>query len=369
LVDPGDGLGASAGVLQQSAGDIADAPDVETGSATAAIGGALSDIDADDAVAGLGLTSSTAIGAAEVGEGAEIANAAVAVRAASAGSAGDDAESVDAAAGALENCEVEVSDAADQVLGAARGPMTVSRQRMGRVECCRRTGSVACTARAGDRAWTGTGTTLGASLARGHGCEGGEGPMIIWPAKDPAATENFAFNFAAALGSEQISTQLVVADGATVSGATIEGTSVPFELSGGTAGTVAKVTCTATLSDGRILVEVGVLPIGGEPISLADAKTALVIERDDEDAVLAGYLRAAVGHIERATGKKLTPKIVAQTLDGFPLKPCDPRHPRGPLPIWLLHGPASEVLSIDYDDPDGVAQSLTSFRLVPGTQR
>lgn len=190
--------------------------------------------------------------------------------------------------------------------------------------------------------------------------------MIIWPAKDPAATENFAFEFAATLGGEEISTQLLVADGATVSGATIEGTSVPFELSGGTRGTVAKVSCTATLSDGRILVEMGVLPIGGEPISLADAKTALVIERDDEDVALAGYLRAAVGHIERATGKNLTPKIVAQTLDGFPLKPCDPRHPRGPLPIWLLQGPASEVLSIEYDDPDGVTQSLTSFRLVPG---
>jgi uncharacterized phiE125 gp8 family phage protein len=194
--------------------------------------------------------------------------------------------------------------------------------------------------------------------------------MIVWPAKDPAAAENFAFEFADALGGETIDTQAVTGTGVTVTNAAIDGTAVRFKLSAGTAGTVAKVTCTVGLSDGQTLVETGVLPIGGEPISLATAKAAQRIDSDSEDVLLAGYLRAAIGHVERITGRNLSAKVETQSLDGFP----EPVHalrwgqhsamPWHEWPIRLRKTPASEVLTIDYDDADGVQQSLTSFRLV-----
>jgi hypothetical protein len=180
--------------------------------------------------------------------------------------------------------------------------------------------------------------------------------MIIWPAKEPAAAENFAFNFADALGSETITTQVVVGDGVTVSGATIDGTSVTFKLSAGTAGTVAKVTCTVVLSDGQTLVETGVLPIGGEAVSLATAKAAQRIDQNSEDALLAGYLGAAIGHVERITGRNLTAKV--ETLDArrFPeihmgraLTAFDWQE----RPIRLQKAPVSEILTIDTTTPTG----------------
>src|SRR6185503_9167764 len=39
---------------------------------------------------------------------------------------------------------------------------------------------------------------------------------------------------------------------------------------------------------------------------------------------------------------------------------------RGEQGLRLWFGPVSQILSVDYDDPDGVTQSLTSFRLVEG---
>jgi uncharacterized phiE125 gp8 family phage protein len=192
--------------------------------------------------------------------------------------------------------------------------------------------------------------------------------MIIWPAKDAAATENFAFNFADALGGETIASQLVVGDGVTVSAAAIDQTSVTFKLSAGTAGAVAKVTCTVGLSDGQTLVEVGVLPIGGEAVSLATAKAAQRIDQNSEDVLLASYLRAAIAHIERITGRNLTAKVEAQTLDGFPRSAWAARAAFDwqERPIRLQKAPVSEILTVDYDDADGVQQSLLSFRLVDG---
>jgi uncharacterized phiE125 gp8 family phage protein len=192
--------------------------------------------------------------------------------------------------------------------------------------------------------------------------------MIVWPAKEAAAEENFAFDFADAIGADTISSQVLVGDGVTVSSAAIDGTSVSFRLSGGTAGTVATVSCTVVLSGGQTLVETGVLPIGGEAVSLATAKAAQKIEQNTEDVLLSGYLRAAIGHIERITGRNLTGKVEVQTLDGFPRSAWTARAAFDwqERPIRLQKAPVSEILTIDYDDTDGVQQSLLSFRLIDG---
>lgn len=188
--------------------------------------------------------------------------------------------------------------------------------------------------------------------------------MIIWPAKPAAAVEKYAFDFTDALNGATISgSPTVTGDGVTVNSdqvATVDGrTLVLLLLSGGTEGSVAKVSCSLATSGGETLAELGVLPIGGEAVSLAEAKAAQRIEGDEEDALLSGFLRAAIGMVERRTGKNLTPKVETQRVDGFPCVRWN-----GAVP--LFKGPVSEILELAYDDSDGVEQVLASFRLVEG---
>lgn len=195
--------------------------------------------------------------------------------------------------------------------------------------------------------------------------------MIIWPPKGPTEVEKFAFDFTAVLNGASISgAPTVVPDGVTAGVPAVEGAFVRLVLSAGVAGTVAKVTCTIVTDAGETFSEVAVLPIGGEVISLAEAKAAQRIEDDSEDVLLAGLLRAAIGYVERATGKNLTAKIETQIVNGFPGGAyCSPSmggnsFARDAIRLWK--GPASEILSIKYDDSDGAEQTLSSFRLVEG---
>jgi uncharacterized phiE125 gp8 family phage protein len=137
----------------------------------------------------------------------------------------------------------------------------------------------------------------------------------------------------------------------------VVGSTVELVLSGGTAGTVAKVTCTVVTSGGETLSALGVVPIGGEAVDLATAKAAQRIDADDEDALLGGFLRAAVRHVETRTGRNLTQQVELQRVDGFPI--CGKA-------LRLYKGPVAEILTVKYDDPDGVEQTLASFRLVEG---
>jgi uncharacterized phiE125 gp8 family phage protein len=190
--------------------------------------------------------------------------------------------------------------------------------------------------------------------------------MIVFPAKDASETGIFTVDFTPVLAAgESIASVAVVATGVTVDDYDVAGALVDLTVSGGTEGTVAKITISATSDSipAQTYAAVAVLEIGGEAVSLAYAKAQQKIDTSDEDEVLAGFLRAAIRYVEKVTGKKLTPKIVKQTLDGFPGGRCYAASPR---PIRLLAGPASEILSIDYDDPAGVEQTLTSFRLVEG---
>jgi len=183
--------------------------------------------------------------------------------------------------------------------------------------------------------------------------------MIIWPSKGPTEVEDFAFEFADVLeAGETISSRTVIPDGVTVNSSAIVGSQVQAWLSAGLAGSVAKVTCTITTSASRTYSEVAVLAIGGSVIDLATAKAAQKIDGSDEDVLLGGFLRAAIGHIERRSGKNLTSKIVTQTVDGFPMGAL------GPIRLW--QGPVSEILSVKYDDAEGVEQTLASFRLIEG---
>jgi uncharacterized phiE125 gp8 family phage protein len=389
IAESGEDLAAAAAAPEAGSGAIGDGPDALAAAGTVPIGGSLSTSETDEQLAadaasaiagsatiadpGGALTGTAAVGgiatgAAQIDELADVGAAAGAVTATGIGDAADPGRfqrRVCRRARAWPWCRCRdagrgpgFGSGPPHRAGAMRRPCRAERKSLRRCNAW-------LSADGGSRGASAAGPGDGAHW-QNHESE--EGRMIIWPAKEPTAAENFAFNFADALGSEKISTQVVVGAGVTVSGATIDGTSVTFKLAAGTAGTVAKVTCTVVLSDGQTLVETGVLPIGGEAVSLATAKAAQRIDQNSEDALLAGYLGAAIGHVERITGRNLTAKVERLALDGFP------RSTWAPLtafdwqerPIRLQKAPVSEILTIDYDDADGVEQSLLSFRLVDG---
>lgn len=92
-------------------------------------------------------------------------------------------------------------------------------------------------------------------------------------------------------------------------------------------------------------------------IDLATAKAHLRVSAAAEDALITLYLSSAKAAIESATAKLLTAQTVIQKAEGFP---C------GDRAIRLFKGPVSAIVSVKYDDVNGVEQTLTDFRLIEG---
>lgn len=183
--------------------------------------------------------------------------------------------------------------------------------------------------------------------------------MLILPTKDPNEVLNYTIDWSDRLGTDTLSgTPTVTVTGAVKDGQSNTTNAVTVKLSGGTAGTIAKIEARAVTAAGLTIEDTAVLLVGFDAVTLAEAKAAQKIETDLEDALHTAFLRAAVGTVERATGKFLSPRIVTQTIDGF--GGCD-------RPIRLWNGPVTEILSVAYDDSNGVEQALSSFRLVEGT--
>jgi uncharacterized phiE125 gp8 family phage protein len=97
-------------------------------------------------------------------------------------------------------------------------------------------------------------------------------------------------------------------------------------------------------------------------IDLDTAKAHLKVEDSTEDTLIGAYLSAAKAFVESGTSKFFEPTAVVQVEDGFP------RSSSGDKPIRLWTGPVDgAVVSIEYDDGNGDAQTLSSFRLVEGS--
>lgn len=88
-----------------------------------------------------------------------------------------------------------------------------------------------------------------------------------------------------------------------------------------------------------------VTPATAFPISLAEAKTHLAVDRADHDAMITALIAAAVAAVEKSTGRLFAPATWEMVLDAFPA-----------AEIHIPAGPVTGVASVTYADADGVAQ-------------
>lgn len=86
-----------------------------------------------------------------------------------------------------------------------------------------------------------------------------------------------------------------------------------------------------------------------EPITVAQAKLHARVDGTSEDALFPILIAAARSHGEQMTGRAFVRQTVELTLDGFPGIDGSIELPTPPL---------GEVLSVKYDDADGVEQTL-----------
>jgi uncharacterized phiE125 gp8 family phage protein len=93
-------------------------------------------------------------------------------------------------------------------------------------------------------------------------------------------------------------------------------------------------------------------------IDLATAKAHLRVDTTGEDGLIGAYLAAAISAVEGAISKPLVARSVTQNVAGFP-------HDGRAIRLW--YGPVSGAVTINYDDSSGVAQVLTDYRLVEGS--
>lgn len=184
--------------------------------------------------------------------------------------------------------------------------------------------------------------------------------MIDWPVKAPAAVADYAIDWSSRLAvGETLTGHTVTVTGATKDSDARTGNIVTVWLSGGVEGTLAKIVVRVTTSGGRTFEEMALLPIGGGPIDLARAKAHLRVDFDNEDALIAAYLAAAVGAVEKQTGRVLSPRALTQRFTGFPQ-----RHER--LTLW--HDPVTAIVSVTYVDSNGaeIALDPAAYRSIEG---
>ena len=85
------------------------------------------------------------------------------------------------------------------------------------------------------------------------------------------------------------------------------------------------------------------------PITLAEAKTHLAVDHSDHDAMIMGFVRAALSHVERSASCAFEAQTWEIALDEFP---C--------AEIMIPIGPLQSVVSVTYTDIDGAWQTVSS---------
>lgn len=90
-------------------------------------------------------------------------------------------------------------------------------------------------------------------------------------------------------------------------------------------------------------------------VTLAEAKSHLRVEINDEDSLITNLIAVATSMAEHELGRALVTQQLAINLDGFP---------RGEIALKMP--PIVEIISIQYLDEDGALQTLdsTTYKLV-----
>lgn len=183
--------------------------------------------------------------------------------------------------------------------------------------------------------------------------------MITWPAKGPGETEDFTFDFSALLqAGETIDTYTLDATGVTVDSDSKTGGIITASLSGGTAGVPASVVATIQTDavPPRTYVETAILPIGEEPVTLAQAKDYLRVKTATEDAKILAMIPRARKWVEDYTGLALMRRTFTERL----------RPTMGGV-IRLSKGPLVSVPDVEYVDSSGSTATVSPTAYPPAT--
>ena len=184
--------------------------------------------------------------------------------------------------------------------------------------------------------------------------------MIYWPDKDPDEVKDYSWRVPLDDGDSIASFQALGGGSVTIDRQENTESLATVWLSGGVVGEEAVFTLRATTVAGRTFEETARLSIAnsddatnpGARLSLSLAKQHLRIDHDEEDALVAQSLAAALAWVENPTGKLLTRREVAQDESAFGHY----------LP--LFYGPNPANLSIDYTGTDGSAGLVDDARIV-----
>lgn len=98
---------------------------------------------------------------------------------------------------------------------------------------------------------------------------------------------------------------------------------------------------------------------GAEPVTLAEAKTHLRVDVDDDDDLIEGLIQAAREHVESVIWRSLVSQDWALTLDAWPSGDR----------LELPRPPLQSVATITYVDEDGVSHTLAAADYLVDTAR
>lgn len=175
--------------------------------------------------------------------------------------------------------------------------------------------------------------------------------MVRLESKAASEKRNYTISWATFLGAtDTIASSVVTATGVTLLANSNTTTTVSVLVSGGTDGTVARITNTITTVSGLIETEVFILSIEtGEPVSLADAKAYCRVLDANDDALITALIKAAREFVENRTEHVLVRRSITA------------QRPYFGNYIELYRRPVISVDALSYTATDGTAATYSTF--------
>jgi uncharacterized phiE125 gp8 family phage protein len=179
---------------------------------------------------------------------------------------------------------------------------------------------------------------------------------VRWETKRPNEVRDYRHDWSAFLDGDTIASSDVTVSGITLDSDTNDDTSVTVWLSGGTEGTLARVSNTIVTAGGRTESENFIVYVSNfpEPVSLTTAKAHLRVLHDAEDSLICSYIRTAREWVEGYSGHILVRRAMTQEFNGFSSY------------LELFYRPVVDDPTVAYVDADGAPQELTEYAQTTG---